>query len=397
MKNIYIIFKNTKFFSFCIKVIKRLLIPNSVQNLVIKNDISNFYNDITGYPHGEVNDLDKLDHDLLQWVIPNFGRGSGGHLNIFRYINILSKKGYKNHIVIIGEHSWKSEINALNAIKEYYFPIDATIGFGPKSFRASKTTFATGWQTAYWVKKHQASQKKFYFVQDFEPFFYPVSYMSVLAENTYKLGLYGITAGTWLKDKLHKDYHMKSEALSFSFDKDLYKPAIKKNNKNFNILFYSRHSSPRRMFELGLIALEKLTTKYKDTAVIFVGGDVSNYKINFHHLNPGVLDLKELPDLYSQCDLSLVLSGTNLSLLPLEIAACKCPLVINKEPYANWLLPDNSVFYCEMNPVSIFDQLERAYLNKNERELFSKKAYDFAMKTSWDNEVEKLIQVIEKK
>ena len=67
--------------------------------------------------------------------------------------------------------------------------------------------------------------------------------------------------------------------------------------------------------------------KYKDIAVIFAGGDVSKFKIDFHHLNAGALSINELPDLYSQCDLALVLSGTNLSLLPMEIAACQCPLV----------------------------------------------------------------------
>ena len=36
-----------------------------------------------------------------------------------------------------------------------------------------------------------------YFVQDFEPLFYPMGSDYLLAENTYRKGLYHITTGAW--------------------------------------------------------------------------------------------------------------------------------------------------------------------------------------------------------
>ena len=358
-------------------------------------DIIKLHESFTGYSHGLDSDRRNIKKGTLQWVIPNFGFGSGGHLNIFRFMKMMSDLGYQNHLVILGEHDWQSEKHALKALNEWYQPLETSLKFGVEGFLPSEYTLATGWQTAYWVKKYRATDKRFYFVQDFEPDFYPKSSESILAENTYKLGLIGVTAGSWLKEKLSKEYGMACHALSFSYEKDLYFPRAKRKNNNFNILFYSRHVTPRRMFEIGLVSVHQLCKKYKDIAVIFAGGDVSKFKIDFHHLNAGALSINELPDLYSQCDLALVLSGTNLSLLPMEIAACQCPLVLNEDPSASWLLPKDAAFYSKLESNALFKKLEIAYLDKNLRESTAKKGLNFALKSSWDEQATKLKEILE--
>lgn len=357
-----------------------------------KDDIIASYAQYLGYPHGDAVNLANAENSSFQWVIPNFSSGSGGHLNIFRFIRMLETRGFKQHIVIVGHHNWSSREAAKKAIEKWYFPVNATLGFGYQDFQPSEFTIATGWQTAYWVHHYKATKDKYYFVQDFEPYFHPVSTEYVIAENTYRLGLKGITAGNWLSKKLTTHYGMECFDLSFSFDKYHYLPTPKRENPNFNILFYSRHVTPRRLFGIGLLALEKLCEKYDDIAVIFAGGDVSGFKIPFHHLNAGELSLDELPDLYSQCDLSLVLSGTNLSLLPLELAACKCPTVMNNSPSARWLLPDNAAFYADMEPSALRRVLEKAYLNEKLRNETAMRAYNFAQTTSWEAQVDKLLQ-----
>ena len=75
--------------------------------------------------------------------------------------------------------------------------------------------------------------------------------------------------------------------------------------------------------------------KNSDVEFVLVGWDVSNYSLPFSHLNTGFLSLDELQDLYSQVDVDLVISSTNLSLLPLELMACKCPVVSNLGPMSS--------------------------------------------------------------
>ena len=50
------------------------------------------------------------------------------------------------------------------------------------------------------------------------------------------------------------------------------------------------------------------------------------------------MPLEGLPRLYSECDVALVVSLTNLSLLPLELMACGCPVVSNTGENVEWLL-----------------------------------------------------------
>ena len=160
------------------------------------------------------------------------------------------------------------------------------------------------------------------------------------------------------------------------------------------MIFYSRHSTPRRLFEMGLLALNEVCQKHSDLAVIFAGGDVSQYDIPFHHLNAGSLALNELPDLYSQCDLALVLSGTNLSLLPLELAACNCPLVLNDMPSANWLLPKSAAFYAKPTIDDLVRVLDIAVSDPKKRASKSTAAQKFVHKTSWQDEAIKLAQIL---
>ena len=359
-----------------------------------KIDVLGYYNSFIGFPHGNAEQLQSAPK-LMQWVIPSFGFGSGGHLNIFRFMNMLAARGHPQRLVILPPHNWSSVEVAKAAIAEWYFPLNAEVAFGVEGFVPAEITLATGWQTAYWVSKHRASKEKFYFVQDFEPLFHSISSEYFLAENTYKLGLKAITAGTWLAELLTKDYNMRCGAVSFSCDHKHYYPRERREQPNFNILFYSRHVSRRRLFELGMAALAKVCAVDSRVAVIFAGGDVGGFDFPYKHLNCGELTLAELPDLYSQCDLAVVLSGTNLSLLPLEVAACKCPVVMNDSPSARWLLPDDAAYYAPLDPDGMADVIVAAIQDNDARQRRAEAGYSIAQASSWEVQADKFLTIIE--
>ena len=56
----------------------------------------------------------------------------------------------------------------------------------------SDVAVATLWATAFTVAKLPWSGRRFYLIQDFEPAFYPAGTLYALAEETYRLGLYGL-------------------------------------------------------------------------------------------------------------------------------------------------------------------------------------------------------------
>jgi len=373
---------------------KKLLTESSAP----KRDIFDFYKYINFENNAPTYKPVDFDTIKILWFIPDFGIGSGGHLNIFRMIFNLSKLGIKSDIAICGESQWLSNKTALEMIKKHFFDLDSKLTIVKKKADIDELgeyhlAMATSWDSAYYVNYYKDCYKKSYFVQDYEPYFYPVGSSYVFAENTYKFGFYGVTAGSWLASILESQFQMKCESFSFSYDRELYSKKIRVNHSR-RVFFYARPPTDRRAFELGMLALDRLCKSNPDIEVVLAGWDTSEYLIPFKHFNPGVVALEELSDLYAQCDVALVLSFTNLSLLPLELLASGCPVVTNHGLNNSWIDNEKKLFiYAESSVDDVFEKLN-LMLNKSLNLDFNY-IDDFLDGTSWIKESETVKQIIE--
>jgi O-antigen biosynthesis protein len=197
---------------------------------------------------------------------------------------------------------------------------------------------ATSWETAYRVFNTQTDATKCYLVQDYEPYFFPVGSNSLLAENTYRFGFKGITAGGWLKHKLSQEYHMECDDFPFGSDVDVYHHENRRRRKD--ILFYARPLTERRGFDFGCLVLEEFNKLRPDAVIHMVGADLGRNKLPFPYVDHGSLSPADLNKLYNKCAAGLVLSLTNLSLLPLELLGAGCIPVVNDGPN-NRMVSDN--------------------------------------------------------
>lgn len=326
----------------------------------------------------------------VNWVIPDVGIGGGGHLNIFRLIVQLEQRGYQCRVIIVGHTHFNSGAEARNTIREHFFPINAEVSIGESSLKPAAITVATSWITAYPVRNFQATRHRCYFVQDYEPYFYAHGSDYCFAEATYRMGFYGITAGGWLAGKLAAEHGMQTVSMGFSYDHGLYRPLPRRDPEIRRVFFYARPVTSRRGFELGLLALNLVAQKMPEISFILAGWDASSYHIPFHHLNAGNVAVKDLPDLYSQCDAALVLSLTNLSLLPLELMACGCPVVSNRGANAEWLLNDGNAVLADATPEALSEALLALLQDGNRRKQLVEASLQFAASTSWDKEAAKV-------
>jgi glycosyltransferase involved in cell wall biosynthesis len=324
----------------------------------------------------------------VNWVIPDFGIGSGGHLNIFRFVLALEKSGATCTIVIDGPSQFSSGAEARERIRHHFVPLNAQVVLGTENMQPAEFTFATSWHTAYPVRAFAHTRYRCYFVQDFEPYFYARGSEYVFAENTYKWGLVGITAGTWLANKLGAEYGMRTFPFQFSFDKTLYaengspRPA----DDPLRVFFYARPPTSRRAFELGVLVLAELAAKHPEVEIVMAGWDLSGYDIPFKFRDAGVLRLEDLPPLFRSCDVSLVLSYSNVSLLPLELMACGCVVVSNDGPYVEWLLNNQIAKLVESDVMSMADAICELLEDSEQRNRLKKAGLDFCRSTDWDRE-----------
>ena len=320
----------------------------------------------------------------LLWFIPDFNVGSGGHLNIFRTIWHLEQMGYTSTIVIGKPVMHQNPDQARNAIREHFFPLQAQVLLGFDGLPPCEFALATGWDTAYSVRAFTGAQHKLYFVQDYEPHFYPVGSESMLAENTYRFGFFGITAGGWLADKLAREYGMTTHPVGFGVELERYRRLPRREPEIRRVFFYARPPTPRRAFEIGLLVLNLVWERLPDVQFVLAGWDTAGYHIPFPHLGCGTLALDDLPDLYSQCDAALVLSLTNASLLPLELMASGCAVVSNRGPNVEWLLNDEVVTLADSSPEALADALCSLLQDNERRQRISEKAEAFARAQTWE-------------
>lgn len=329
----------------------------------------------------------------INWVMSP-PSGGGGHQNIFRFIEHLDSLGHKNNIYIYSTLDDMTLAQARENVSAYCKAQNLTFSrYGKNPMEDADVLFATGWETAYPVFNEATTARKMYFVQDFEPYFYPMGTDYILAENTYKFGFHGITAGGFLAKKLEQEYGMHCDHYDFGAEPELYK--LTNTGERKEIFFYARPVTERRGFDLGIMALEIFHKRMPGYTINLAGWDVSGYDIPFPYVNYKALQLSELPELYNKCAAALVISLTNMSLLPLELLACGTIPVVN-EGENNRLVSNNPfIAYTDASPEALAQQLIDTVTGKD-LPAYVAKAAKSVQANSWDQAKATFTKVIDR-
>ena len=297
----------------------------------------------------------------IAWIMSPPGKESGGHQNLFRFIDFAERAGHRCTIYLYQANEVPVSISGIREMLERssaYANVRADIRVYDRDQgidSAADAIFATGWETAYPSYLSKSRARRFYFVQDFEPSFYALGSEAILAENTYRFGFHGITAGGWLAHKLHNEYGMQTDSFDFAVDTTHY--SVTNTGRRNEIFFYARPVTPRRAFEFGLLALADFALEQPDAVINLAGWDVSNWEIPFEHRNLASLDISELNAVYNRCAAGLVMSLSNMSLLPLELMSAGVTPVVNDGPN-NRMVSDNPfIEYVPTSPRAIARRL----------------------------------------
>jgi hypothetical protein len=350
--------------------------------------------DFIGNPYKRPAKIPKKSSLRIGWVLSPLSPGSGGQNTITRFARFLKEQGHSVTFYVY-EGIQPQTITEAKSILNNSFNLDVTIK-KVGQYEESDVLIATGWETAYPVFNIETNAHKLYFVQDFEPLFYGFGSKAVLAENTYKMGFYGITAGKWLTKKV-SEYGMNADYFDFGVDLDIYRPNDVKNiKKQKKICFYARPVTERRAFEVGVIALEIFHKKHPDYKIEFIGWDVSEYKIPFPYVNRGILSHRELAELYEESAACLVLSLTNVSLLPFELLAAGCIPVMNEGENNSLVLGHND--YIEYAPTAPVQLAEKLSLVVEDDDIGTRamRAAESVKSSSWHDSYQKFETIIKR-
>lgn len=187
---------------------------------------------------------------------------------------------------------------------------------------------ATFWKTAdYLISKRIDPSKVIYFVQDFEPYFYPVNLEFVQASQTYEYFRDSLVVlGSWNKKMLEQFFGIQPMLfLELPVDMNLYKSRSVKTE--FDCLFFTRNNSERRLPDLMRETIQRISLMNPELKIGVFGTFDLGLQFRSNVTVLGEIDSELLPDLYSKSSLGVVASPTNTSRIPFEMVACGLPVI----------------------------------------------------------------------
>ena len=320
------------------------------------------------------------------WICSPPAPGSGGHTTLFRMVEAAEAAGHTCVLYLYG-HGQLSRHERV--IRQCWPALKAEVRSVASGVEALDAFVASGWPTAHVLAaRAELPTRRLYLIQDFEPFFYPYGSEYVLAEDTYRFGFKCITIGHMVANLLHERFGVRAHVTEHGCDTSVYKlinPA-----QRGGVVFYAKPGVGRRGFELGMLALQEFHQRQPEQE-IHIFGDAS-VRVPFPVINHGTISPLQLSKLYNQCRAGIVMSFTNLSLVPAEMLACgTIPAIMG---------PDNARVDLENEFARWVDPSPRGLANElcaivNDAEPSPEKVAASIRGTSWASTQRSVVQAIE--
>ncbi|MEX1079871.1 MAG: glycosyltransferase family 1 protein [Homoserinimonas sp.] len=291
------------------------------------------------------------------WITTPPGAGSGGHTTMLRMIEGLEKAGHATSLYLydifrgdLGQHE--------RVIRAHWPGVTASVHDVRDGLGDADVWIATSWQTAHVLaSRPEATGRRMYFVQDYEPYFYPRGALYALAEDTYRFGFTGITAGAWLAEELTARFGMRCGHFEFGADTGVY--TVTSPGERNGVVFYTKPGVARRGHEIGMLALEVFASDHPDADIHLFGDPPGATPFAAH--SHGRVTPTELNGIYNLCRVGLSLSFTNVSLIPWELLASGATPVVNDAPHNRMVLRNPHVAWATAGPAAIADALSAAW------------------------------------
>jgi O-antigen biosynthesis protein len=322
--------------------------------------------------------------------------GSGGHTTMFRMLGALERAGHRCVIYLQDRHGW--ELGQHERVIRQWWPwLAADVRDLAAGMQDAHAILATAWQTAYPVLASPAKGVRCYLVQDFEPSFYPAGSEALMAEATYRFGFHGVTAGRWLAERLRRDYGMPADHFDFGCDLDRYALDTRPEaaEARTGVCYYCRPSTPRRAYELAMVALDLFAARHPEVDIHLYGQPAG--RLPFRATDHGLLAPEQLGELYNRCIAGLALSATNVSLVPHEMLAAGCIPVVNDAEQNRIVLDNPHVAYAAPTPFDIANRLsELVERRPEERTAAATEAAASVQGTTWDEAGDRFVDIVER-
>jgi glycosyltransferase involved in cell wall biosynthesis len=310
------------------------------------------------------------DSKKIAWIVPAFGKLSGGMESITRLVTKFTRMGKDCEIFIIPPFYFANEGIAQNIYRKFYLDgknLNIKINYltDPSEQLAEfDLVIATEWRTAYYAF-HAYTQNipVVYFVQDFEPMFFPAGAVQSFAEETYKFPYKFITISPWLTKVLTEKYSItEASGIEIGYNPKEYFISKEFTNRENRIAIYARKNTDRRGWELLELILQKIDRQKIKIDLFGIEDDSDIKRIHPGITSHGIIDKKKINEIYNNAKLAITFSYTNYSINPQEMNATGLPVLEidwegNRINYKNRV----GVKLIQPNPIMITDWINKKF------------------------------------
>ena len=253
------------------------------------------------------------------WLCTPPPPGSGGHTTMFRMVRAMEEAGH------LARSSFTTDmVGTLPRVAAVIRSAWPWVRAGVRSIQDGlgdlDVVVATGWESAHVLaKQEQVAVQRAYFIQDYEPMFYPHGTDHTLATDSYRFGFTNIALGGMVQHRLTM-LGVPSTQVGFGRDTETYR--FTNTGARSGVAFFARPDTPRRGYRLGVLALAEFHRRCPEQEIHVFGADVSG--LDFPVTRHGRPTPAQFSELYNRCAAGLALSFTNVSLVPDEMLAAGC-------------------------------------------------------------------------
>ena len=296
----------------------------------------------------------------VAWLCTPPGPGSGGHTTLFRMVRALESRGHNCSLLLYNRHG-SNMVQAEATIRRHWPWLRAKVAPVPDAIEGYDACVASSWDTAHVLASRSAAtaMHRFYFIQDYEPFFYPRGSLYSLAEDSYRFGFKNIALGNMVTEVLQENLGVGSVTVPFGCDGEAY--SMENYGPRRGVVFYARETADRRGTLLAKLALEEFHDRHPAETIHVYGDPLRSWRIPHRHY--GKLTVPQLSRLYNKTLAGLALSFTNISLVAEEMLACGTIPVVNDHPFARKDLSARAVRWAPPTPAGIAQALSAAVEN----------------------------------
>lgn len=326
-------------------------------------------------------------------ALPPIIKGGGGHRTILNNIGKLGKHFACCVDLYIQPYKGNDKELVRKEIKDSFDLSFDNIYFDTHIKNGYDIVVASMWTTVDMVMECDCNNK-FYFVQDYEPWFYPMGNTRIQAENTYSKGLNHIAFGRWLSNVVREKSGAPAWNIDFCADHDAYCP-IEGIKKEKAICAIWQPEKPRRVHELLLEALQILEVAAPELKIYLYGSE-QDPPINLTNVEMlGILSIQDCNILYNKCLCGVSLSTSNPSRIPFEMMTSGLPVIELYRENNLYDLPNEGVLLSDANPAALSEAILQLVSDADKREKMHYAGLEYMKERLLEKEASDFVKCIE--